>query len=211
MVASSKTVLRIAPDSASRPDKSSLNDQTSIFSISYTRLSTLAGHWNPLNTRSFNGFRRLRTNRPVELSANSLCFSGLGTPAKTIGDGVGPSGEKFPLTHSRPASRLQRRESRIHSFCVMPFALYSFKGIPGVAAIARPILESAGRLPRPRLGHSFISSLTREPLQMSYSSRFLTNQGTITFLNIIASGLILTCLPKCPPWGLIHASLGTSP
>ncbi len=38
-----------------------------------------------------------------------------------------------------------------------------------------------------------------------------TSQGIMTCLKMAGSGQTLTCLPRWPPWGLIHASLGTSP
>jgi len=40
---------------------------------------------------------------------------------------------------------------------------------------------------------------------------FLTKYGIITCRNITGSGHTFTCRPRCPPCGLIQASLGTSP
>src|SRR5260370_7241907 len=40
---------------------------------------------------------------------------------------------------------------------------------------------------------------------------FLTSHGIITCRKITGSGHTFTCLPRCPPCGLIHASFGTSP
>ena len=42
-------------------------------------------------------------------------------------------------------------------------------------------------------------------------SNFLTKYGIITCRKITGSGHTFTCRPRCPPCGLIHASLGTSP
>src|SRR5713226_4222008 len=43
------------------------------------------------------------------------------------------------------------------------------------------------------------------------TSSFLTSHGIITCRKITGSGHTFTCLPRCPPCGLIHASFGTSP
>ena len=47
--------------------------------------------------------------------------------------------------------------------------------------------------------------------ESGWTSRLRAIHGSKTLLKIIGSGHTFTCLPKCPPEGLIHASLGTSP
>src|SRR5260370_29890894 len=43
------------------------------------------------------------------------------------------------------------------------------------------------------------------------TSSFLTKYGIITCRKITGSSHTFTCRPRCPPYGLIHASFGTSP
>src|SRR5579859_6972767 len=48
-------------------------------------------------------------------------------------------------------------------------------------------------------------------LQFAGGVSVFTSHGMMTSLKILGSGHTPTCRPRCAPFGLIHASLGTSP